>query len=931
MFRLPIRFKYERLKNMRISLLLYAFIATILVCCNSEPQVSFNKDIRPILNENCLACHGGVKASGGFSLLFEEDVYKETKSGKSPIVSGNAEKSEVIKRITHSNPDLRMPFGKDPLSQEDIDLITKWINQGAKWEKHWAYIPPRTDIEPPEISDESWASNSIDNFIFSKLEEKELSPAEEADKYSLMRRVYLDLTGLPPTLEQARSFLEDTSENAFEELVDKLMASEHFGERWASMWLDLARYADSKGYEKDSNREIWKYRDWVVEAFNRDLPYDQFTIEQLAGDMLDNPKESQLIATAFHRNSMANDEGGTDDEEFRVASVIDRVNTTYEVWQGTTMSCVQCHSHPYDPFRHENYYQSMAYFNNSMDKDIYHELPKFFSYTEEDAEKMEGIISWINSTLEPEDRIENKRFLSDTKESLLYHLGHRVVEAENYYLSSPLIELISPTQDMVWQVQDSSWIKFEDVDLTKVNKIGFDAATQLNLGGRISIHLDSLTSPSIGEVKITKTGEWKSWSGRRPNKQVIKEFQIDIPKIDGKRDIYYRFWVGDTYIQHLFYVDKIIYHEEAPRMDKYGDALQEKIAELKAIPNVPTPILKELKGDKRRKTFRFDRGSWLSPAEEVSPVIPAIFLESTENPDDRLQFAKWLVSDDNPLSARVAVNRIWEQLFGSGLVESMEEFGSQGTNPTHPELLDWMAVRFKREHGWKFKSLIREIVLSSTYRQSSVANEAKLEKDPLNQWLSRGPRTRLSGEQIRDQILAVSGLLDKKMGGPSVILPHWEKTRMFSFGGIPQFAIRGDSAKYRRTLYSFWKRTDPFPSMMTFDSPDRTVCTSRRIRTNTPLQALNMLNDQTYFEASKALANKLVEKEMGIDEQIQLGYEMILFKEIDERKLQLLKDLYQESYQYYEKQNESGLEPKLAAMTLVANAMMNLDEFIVKG
>lgn len=922
--------------------LILLFFVALLGCrrTGSDP-VSFNRDIRPILNENCLRCHGGVKASGGFSLLFEEDAFGDTDSGRPAIVPGHRQRSELYRRLVHHDPELRMPYEAKPLAEEDVELIGRWIDEGARWEKHWAYIPPDPVIQPPDIAKEYWAITPTDQFIYAKLEKKGLAPAPEADPATLLRRVHFDLTGLPPTPEEADRFLEDDRPDAYERLVDRLLASPHFGERWATMWLDLARYADTKGYEKDSNRSIWKYRDWVIQAFNNDMPFDQFTVEQLAGDLLPEPTQDQLIATAFHRNSIANDEGGTDDEEFRVASVIERVGTTYEVWQGTTMACVQCHGHPYDPFRQKDFYRSMAFFNNAVDRDIYNEQPKLYTYSETDADKVREIIDWVEDRLQPEDRPPaGARFLHDQKEQLLYHLGRRVVEAEEYQASSPLIELIWPDLDMLWQVQDSSWIRFDDVDLTGVERMGFRVATPLENAGAISVHLDAPDGERIGSVAVKKTGVWNGWQGRKPPKEDLwREVVTDLQPTEGVHDLYIRFWMGDTYIQHLFYLDKIIYHEATPRMAKYDQSFRGKLAELAAVPATTTPIIQDRPPEKARQTRLFERGSWLMPGEEVQAAIPVIYTNQTQRePTDRLAFARWLVSEENPLTARVTVNRFWAQLFGYGLVETMEEFGSQGAAPTHPALLDWLAVRFRKEHGWRVKPLLRELVLSATYRQSSEADSLKLEKDPGNQWLSRGPRVRLGAEQIRDQILAVSGLLDRTIGGPSVILPELN----IGASNIPGWAIQGEKALYRRTLYTFWKRTDPFPSMITFDSPDRMVCTSRRIRTNTPLQALNLLNDETYFAASQALAEQMQASAEEVDEQIAIGYRLAMARQIQPAKHRLLRQLYEEALEHY-RSNEPRVElisqttdspetkdDRLAALTLVANALLNLDEFIVK-
>ncbi len=920
-----------------------SFLIILTTSCRygSQDPVSFNQDIRPILNEKCMRCHGGVKASGGFNLLFEATALGQTESGRPAIVPGHHQRSELFRRITSEDPEVRMPLEGDPLSDQEIGLIRRWIDEGARWEKHWAYIPPDPSIAVPEPEHPGWPANDIDAFISRAMAVRGLQPNPEATRVDLMRRVFFDLTGLPPTLEDAEGFLADNAPEAYEHLVDQLLASPHYGERWAAMWLDLARYADTKGYEKDSNRSIWKYRDWVIRAFNEDMPFDQFTIEQLAGDLLEDPTEAQLIATAFHRNSIANDEGGTDDETFRVASVIERVGTTYEAWQSTTMACAQCHSHPYDPFRQEEFYASMAFFNNAEDRDIYNEQPKLYTYAPGDAKEVEAILNWIEQELEPGQRHEVSGSLYEQRTQLLDSLGYRVVEAEEYTKSSPLIELIWPDLDMVWQVQDSSWIYFRDVDLSKVERIGFRAATALSFAGTISIHLDDPEGPMIGETRITKTGDWDGWAWSKPKEaHLFKEFVVPIKPTAGKRDVYFKFGLGDTFIQHLFYLDKIRYYERSPVMNEHPADFRQMLKKLAAVPTQTTPIIQELPPDQSRNTRLFERGNWLTPGDTVKPAIPRIFADYTnKEPRHRLAFAKWLASPDNPLTARVIVNRIWERLFGNGLVTSMEEFGTQGEKPTHPELLDWLAVRLMTEHQWRLKPLIREIVLSATYRQDSRISDDKLEADPANQWLARGPRKRLPAEQIRDQILALSGLLDTTIGGPSVILPE------LGIGpdNTPSWALASEKGRYRRSLYTFWKRTDPFPDMITFDSPDRSVCSSQRIQTNTPLQALNLLNDEIYFEAASALAGRVFNPNETPRQQIREAYKHLMFRFPNAEQVRLLEQLYQEALGHYqthpgernkvvpESMYDQNEKSRLAALCMVANALFNLDELIVKS
>jgi hypothetical protein len=937
--------KYKIQRNSLVDFLFKGLLLVVLLflgSCNKlgkeEVLISFNRDVRPILNDKCLRCHGGVKANGGFSMLFEEEAFGKTQSGKKAIVRGNHKKSELFKRLVHKDPDIRMPLEANPLSANQIEIIKNWIDQGAKWEKHWAYIPPNESVIPPEVNDQNWSKNVIDQFIFKKLTEQGFTPASETDKHTLIRRVTLDLTGLPPTMEEVQDFVSDNAPKAYENLVDTLLASPHFGERWATMWLDLARYADSKGYEKDTNREIWKYRDWVINAFNNDMPFDQFSIEQLAGDLVKEPTEEQLIATAFHRNTLANDEGGTDNEQFRTESVLERVATTYEVWQGTTMACVQCHSHPYDPFKHEEFYESMAFFNNAVDNDSYFEQPKLFTYSETNEIKVEELLQYFDKELLPEDKYDTKSpYLYTQKEALLTHLGHRFVEAETFDEASPFIEFDGGL-NFLWQVQDSSWVKYEDIDLKNIEKIGFSISSSMDYAGEISVRLDSLGGKEIGRVKITNTKKSKEIV----HGQKMAEFIASIEPVDERHDLFLQFYKGERYLGHLFYVDNLFYYEKEPLKEKYSTEFNKKVLELAKTPTTTTPIIQELQGEKARKTFVFDRGSWLSPGKEVSRGIPDIYdISKVEEPSNRLEFAQWLVSDKNPLASRVAVNRFWEQLFGFGLVESMEEFGSQGEKPTHPELLDWMSIRFSKDYGWKIKPFLKEVVLSATYRQSSKVSKEKIAQDPTNKWLARMGRTRLTGEQIRDQTLTVSGLLNKKIGGPSVKNADVDDTGGWFY--IPDYVVEGDSAKYRRSLYTFWKRVNPPMNLIAFDSPDRSVCSSRRIRTNTPLQALNSLNDETFFEASQALADKMLKGGEQLEDRIKMGYYSVMGKEIKEKKLVLLVQLYNETYQhYFENKNSNdfpaiALEKKgkdkfiISALTVVANTLLNLDEFIVKG
>jgi hypothetical protein len=745
--------------------------------CSHEQEVDFNTQVRPILNKNCMSCHGGVRQSGGLSFLFPEMAVDTLDSGEFAIVPGSPKKSALIDRIKETDPELRMPPEGPGLTDQEIQVLTDWIKQGAPWEDHWAYVPPDRDLSAPVVEDHK-ALNEIDGFVVNKLAEHGLSLSPKTDKNTLIRRVSFDLTGLPPSDSLFTSFMKDEDPGAYERLVDLLLASEHFGERWAAFWLDLARYADSQGYQKDNLRPtMWVYRDWVINAFNQDMPFDQFTIEQLAGDLLPQASNEQLLATAFHRNTMNNDEGGTDDEEFRVAAVLDRVNTTFEVWQGTTMSCVQCHTHPYDPIKHEEYYGLYAYFNNTMDSDKTSDQPNAM--------------------------------------------------------------LLSPRQQL--------------------------------------------------------------------QKQRLEEYLA----------------------------------QQKSANDTLSQEYREALMELLSIKPLKVPVMKELPADSSRKSHVFVRGNWLVHGDEVSPAVPtALNASVSQTPADRLELAQWLVHPDNPLTSRVMVNRFWEQLFGRGLVETLEDFGSQGSLPIHPELLDWLAVQFADQYQWSVKALLRQIVLSATYQQSSKVDSQLLDLDPYNRLLARGPRVRLSAEQIRDQALVISGLFNPTTYGPSVMPPQPE-----GVWNVIRHRARWETSKdpkyqNRRAIYTFWRRVSPYPSMITFDATSREFCVSRRIRTNTPLQAFVTLNDPVFFKATKTLAKLMMESSGDLENQIRFGFQKALYRQPTEQELSTMKTLFNRTSALYREQPEEiaaitdGTDNptvEMAATINMAAVLLNLDEVITKG
>jgi hypothetical protein len=903
-----------------IRLQLFVIAGWLLFSC-SDNKVDFSADVKPILNKRCISCHGGVKKNGGFSVLFRHEAIDTTESGKPSIVPGHPELSEVVKRITSSDPEYRMPYKEEALTQKEIDILTRWIEEGANWGEHWAYQAP-THVDIPKSnklfssltpSNETTGLTQIDQFILAKLEEEKLQPSPPADKHILLRRVYLDIIGIPPTPEEAQEFLDDKRADAYERLVDKLLASPRYGEKWASWWLDLARYSDTKGYERDVERSIWRYRDWVIRAFNNDMPFDQFTIEQLAGDLLPDPTDDQLIATGFHRNTMNNDEGGTEDEEFRVAALLDRVNTTWEVWQSTTFACIQCHSHPYDPFVHEEYYKSMAFFNNTRDEDTWGEHPKLRFYKPEDEKKLKSVLKWIETHESPARAKEISQFLKTLEPKYHPHDFDQFVNAE-------LIDT------KFLGVRAGGRARLKNINLSNKSHL---IISYSNWSGDASleIRIDEPNGDLIAKTVLkNKNGEailipLKTTSGKHD-----LFFTLNNPSLRGKN-------------QSVCSIEWFAFREPIASTSTDGFAsIEHSFIDLVNSKVESTPVLIENNSEHLRATRIFERGNWLVKGAEVSPGTPPIlnpFPVGAER--NRLGFAKWLMSPDNPLTSRTIVNRVWEQIFGNGIVTTLEDFGSQGELPSHPELLDWLALRMTNEYKWSVKKLVREIVLSSTYRQDSHVTSALLEKDPSNKFLARGPRVRLSAEQVRDQALQVSGLLSDKMYGRG-IMPYQPEGIWNSVWSGEYWKKSEVEDQHRRAIYIFHKRTSPYPSLMMFDGSSREFCLSRRIRTNTPLQALVTLNDSVYVEAAAHLAKRMTENGSTPEDQIRAGYSAIVFHPITEEKLQALHSFYNDAITTYnqnknavfELTNDKKATPHDAAMIMVANALLNLDEVITK-
>jgi mono/diheme cytochrome c family protein len=750
-------------------------------------HVDFNRDVRPILANNCFKCHGPDAKERKAELRLDTEEGATADLGDSrAVVHGKPQESELVRRIT-AKGHKQMPPRKSgkQLTPRDIEVLTAWVREGGHYARHWAYVKP---VRPAlsRVLNRAWTRNGIDFFILARLEAEGLQPAPEADRATLARRAALDLTGLPPAADEVERFVNDPRPDAYERFVDRLLASPRFGEHWARLWLDLARYADSAGYADDPLRTIWAYRDYVIRSFNTNKPFDRFTIEQIAGDLLPHPTEEQLIATAFHRNTMTNNEGGTSDEEFRNVAVVDRVNTTMAVWMGTSMACAQCHSHKYDPISQEEYFRFFAILNQTEDAD-------------------------------------------------------RTDEA-------PVLKLLTPAQK-----QRRPWWEAQIWELEQIAQ-GTDPAVL-----------------AAKERLLVLQGDLK--------------------------------------------------------------------------PATTVPIMHELTGAERRKTHVQYRGNYLDLGPEVHEGVPAAFQPLPRGlPPGRLALARWLVDADNPLTARVIANRFWEQIFGIGLVRTSEEFGTQGELPSHPELLDWLATELVRR-GWDVKAFLKLLVTSASYRQSSRVTHALREHDPDNRLLARGPRFRLSAEVVRDQALAVSGLLSGKLYGPPVRPPRPATGLTAAFGGAIDWKTSDGTDRHRRGLYTEWRRSNPYPSMVTFDAPNREVCTLRRARTNTPLQALVVLNDPVYVEAAQALARRMVAGGANPTDRARRGFQLCLARPPSQQELERLVRLHDDVRASFEKSPDKARQlasdplgppppgtdvAELASWTVVANILLNLDETLMR-
>ncbi len=1033
----------------------------------AQTKVDFARDIQSIFAASCNACHNDKKASGQLRLDLKTLAMKGGISG-AIIVAGDSKSSRLVARIKGEGGETQMPLKAEALKPVQIALIARWIDEGAPWPDdsqaqisnlksqiptHWSYTKPR-QAALPSVKNQAWVRNAVDSFILARLEKEGWQPSPAADKAVLLRRVYLDLIGLPPAPSDLDAFIADTSANAYEKMVDKLLASSAYGERWARPWLDLARYADSNGYEKDNLRVMWKYRDWVINALNADKPFDQFTIEQIAGDMLPNATEEQRIATGFHRNTMINQEGGVDPHEARWETLVDRVNTTSTVWLGSTVGCAQCHNHKYDPFTQKDYYKLLAFFENSEYEIAYQSVTKeeFTRFVKEPALdlpspeqaaqrlKLNAEIKRLEAELKA-DAPERQAAQAAWEKALLNAgqswttlkpLKAEAASGAQLTAQSDQSLLVSGTQSESEIFTITAQTKLANITALRLEVLpdtslpqggpgrdpygnflltGFAVETVALNGKGQAIKLkdlrvnDSAYKPEPREIFADKTDTrvadrpagWAINATNDPDERLARQavFTVAMPfgtasgtslKITLRHQggalcqTMGRFRLSVTNSKTPFEIVNISarqqtvlaqtatartakqqqdladrYRSLAPEFKATRDQLEKLRDELKALRITSALVMQEVKSAERPATFLRERGNFMSKGEKVFAATPAVLHALPESaPANRLGLAQWLVSSDNPLVGRVAVNRFWEQLFGRGIVETSEDFGLQAADPTHPELLDWLAVEFSKPAdkggmNWSMKKLIRTLVTSATYRQSSAfvaetphsALRTPHSDDPYNRLLARGPRFRLEAEMLRDTVFAISGLLTNKVGGPSVMPLQPEGIWKAPYSSEKWLNAKG-ADRYRRSLYTFLRRSSPYPMMLNFDGISRESCVVRRTRTNTPLQALNLLNDEAMFEAARALAGRMMKEGADTSSRLAHGLRLCVARAPHKAELERLTALYQQQLVYFKSHTDEATKvvkqsssssvavPELAAWTMVANVLLNLDETITK-
>jgi hypothetical protein len=832
----------------------------------AAPKIDYSRDIRPILANHCWSCHGPDDSAREADLRLDSRAaaLARRKKGKPAVVPGDPAGSGLISRIEAKKASRRMPppEAKKPLSDRQKQLLRRWIEQGADFSRHWAFVPPRRPPVPEFRDAQDDIRNPIDAFVSAKRRAAGLAASPEADKTTLIRRVTLDLTGLPPTLQEVDAFLADTAPDAYEKLVERLLASPRYGEKMANLWLDLARFGDTSGYEYDSTRQMWMWRDWVINAYNRNLGFDQLTIQQLAGDLLPNPTTANKIASGFNRNTRFNEENGSDPEEFVVRYTVDRTSTLGQVWLGLTLGCAECHSHKYDPISHKEFYQLYAFFTG---------------------------------------------------------IKEPMVSGNHNLPLPPLLEMPRPEQ-------------VKELVYVKKDLAGFQAAIDAQLKNIQYIDWSILNE----KQPLLSQKAWEKVAGNNSNVPADVKAILRIPK--GKRTHAQKKLLRDYYVRFVFRDARDVF-------DPLNKKIDELLARRKKIEqSIPYTLISEEMA-KPRDAYVLVRGDFQKRGEKVDRDVPGIFPPLPKDaPRNRLGLARWLVSSGHPLTARVAVNRLWAQMFGAGLVKTVGDFGTQGELPSHPQLLDWLATEHMAS-GWDTKAMLKMMALSATYRQSSAVPVKVPEVDPGNRLLYRAARFRHGAEQVRDNALAIAGLLSGRIGGPSVMPYQPPDFYKGKYERWQWMVSQGDDA-YRRGMYTFWRRTSLHPMFALFDAPSREECTVLRARTNTPLQALVTLNDPTFVEAARVFAQRvLTVGPADLDGRIRFAFRTALARPPGEREVQVLTTLHQRLLDRYRKETKAAAEvvkvgkyplpEKLdlaehAAWTGLANLLMNLDETLTR-
>ena len=1042
---------------MHLRYLLLTLLLFVIAACTTPPpepsidaqltalgEIDFNFHVKPILSQNCYLCHGPDESSREADLRLDiADSAYAVHDSLPAIKPGDLKSSLLFHRITASDPEERMPppEAHKELSPLQIAILEKWIEDGAQYKQHWSFISPENPPEP-EVENSAWIQNTVDRFILSRLEQEGLRPSDEADRRTLIRRLSFDLTGLPPTLEEIQSFIDDTSEDAYENVVDHYLASNHFGERMAVHWMDLARYADTNGYSIDGGRHMWLWRDWVIDAFNRNLPFDDFVVEQLAGDLLPDPTEAQLIATGFNRNHMNTHEGGTIPEENLTNYVADRVKTTSEVFLGLTMACAQCHDHKFDPISQRDYFQFFAFFNTTSDKGLdgnsgINSQPRYDAKTMLSDQAEIAAIEAELAALEAEKagvfpeqaawEESQKQHLADRGQNLALHRisplrittpntsntgvvlpdSSLLIEAGGYlaaynvsaHLDQPDNSPITGLRIEFYPHEASSgYLGHSTSDKMKggivMTSLSISKGTlpsdQVDLYNLVPLSqvTASSTHPDYHPLNVLDERRINGWAPAsfQQRQHLTATFAEPInPAQASHLTVMLNFGQGNNLIPSHFKIFtmtgvddgsnvpstlqtalntagserspaqkealKTFFFETSDATLRMRNRITNLEERLHVLTEPQSTMVMDVAPDPR-ETFILNRGQYDQPLEKVTAnslsVLPPLEQEKDAN---RLDLAKWLTRPDHPLTARVTVNRFWQMLFGAGIVKTAADFGAQGSLPSHPELLDWLAVSFI-DSGWDVKALLKTMVMSATYRQQSHASEQQLQRDPENTLLARGPRFRLQAEFIRDAALMSSGLLVDRIGGPSVkpYQPAGLWKEISHYGSTPataQVFVQDHGEKlYRRSLYTYWKRTLPPPAMLTFDAPNREVCTVTREVTNTPLQALVLLNDPQFVEASRHFASRIMKSDTDDTARLKRAFEMVLSRQPDRQELNVLQSRLEDERAYYRDAPEQALAylsvgeslrdeslpaDEHAAWTTVASMIFNLSEAITRG